>query len=245
MGAPKKPVKKPSTKPVDDNEEDDLLDDETPLKTKFADDDDDDFNDIADEIAPTVSSIAISAASGVQNNGLNAGDVVSVTVAMDEATLVDTTNGTPRVALNVGGSTVYADYVSGSGSTALVFQYTIQAGQADADGISIAANALQANGGTLRDAAGNAADLDHGAVADNATYLVDTTAPVISSGTTATAIDENIGAEQPVYTAAATDAGGVTYSLKAIDDHTLLSINASTGVVTLKGIDIWSSPASS
>ncbi|MBL0517122.1 beta strand repeat-containing protein [Aeromonas caviae] len=139
------------------------------------------INDLVDETAPTVSSIAISGASGAQNNTLNAGDVVSVTVTMDEATVVDTTGGTPRVALNVGGSTVYADYVSGSGTASLLFQYTILAGQTDANGISLDADALQANGGTLRDAAGNAANLAHGVVADNAGYLVDTTAPAVSS----------------------------------------------------------------
>ncbi|MGE6197940.1 hypothetical protein ACLH0N_21295, partial [Aeromonas media] len=63
----------------------------------------------------------------------------------------------------------------------LVFQYTVLAGQTDANGISLDANALQANGGTLRDAAGNAATLGHGAVADNTSYLVDTTAPGVSS----------------------------------------------------------------
>ncbi|MEB5775869.1 cadherin repeat domain-containing protein [Aeromonas caviae] len=139
------------------------------------------INDLVDETAPTISSIAISGASGVQSSTLNAGDVVSVTVSMDEATVVDTTGGTPRVALNVGGSTVYANYVSGSGTAALLFQYTILAGQSDANGISLDANALQTNGGTLRDAAGNAAVLTHGAVADNANYLVDTTAPTVSS----------------------------------------------------------------
>ncbi|MDD2161168.1 cadherin domain-containing protein [Pseudomonas sp. MIL19] len=193
------------------------------------------INDIADEIAPAVSSIAISAASGAQNNSLNVGDVVSVTVSMDEATLVDTTGGAPRVALNIGGSTVYADYVSGSGSTALVFQYTIQAGQTDTNGISLDANALQANGGSLQDAAGNAANLDHVAVADNASYLVDTTVPTFSSGATAAAIDENSGIGQTVYNAAATDAGNVTYSLKTVGDHALLGINASSGAVTLTG----------
>ncbi|MFM4705261.1 cadherin domain-containing protein [Aeromonas bivalvium] len=139
------------------------------------------INDLLDETAPTVSSIAISGASGAQNNRLNAGDVVSVTVTMDEATLVDTTGGTPRVALNIGGNTVYADYVSGSGTASLLFQYTILAGQNDTNGISLDADALQANGGTLRDAAGNAATLTQGAVADNASYLVDTMAPSVSS----------------------------------------------------------------
>ncbi|MGE6202067.1 hypothetical protein ACLH0M_21150, partial [Aeromonas media] len=103
------------------------------------------------------------------------------TVTMNEATVVNTAGGTPRLALNIGGSTVYADYVSGSGTAALVFQYTVLAGQTDANGISLDANALQANGGTLRDAAGNAATLGHGAVADNTSYLVDTTAPGVSS----------------------------------------------------------------
>ncbi|MNG87301.1 Cadherin domain protein [compost metagenome] len=152
------------------------------------------INDLVDEVAPGVDSIAISGASGAQNSRLNAGDVVSITVTMDEATLVDTTGGTPRVALNVGGSTVYADYVSGSGTASLIFQYTILAGQSDANGISLGANALQANGGTLRDAAGNGANLAHGAVADNAGYLVDTTAPGISAVaiTSASGLQNNI-----------------------------------------------------
>src|SRR5690606_12147859 len=108
---------------------------------------------------------------------LNAGDTVTVTVTMDEATLVDTKDGTPRIALDIGGSTVYADYDSGSGSTQLLFTYTIQAGQTDANGIAIAADALDANGGSLADAAGNTGVLTHAAVADNASYAVDTTAP--------------------------------------------------------------------
>ncbi|MCP1601765.1 hypothetical protein J2S82_003722 [Aeromonas caviae] len=202
------------------------------------------INDVVDETAPTVSSIAISGASGAQNSTLNAGDVVSVTVTMDEATVVDTTGGTPRVALNVGGSTVYADYVSGSGTASLLFQYTILAGQTDANGISLEADALQANGGTLRDAAGNAANLAHGVVADNAGYLVDTTAPSFTSGASATAIDENSGTAQIVYTAASTDAGTVTYSLKAGADAALFSINASTGAVTLTGNPDYETKAS-
>ncbi|MCR9025390.1 cadherin domain-containing protein [Aeromonas caviae] len=202
------------------------------------------INDLVDETAPTVSSIAISGASGAQSGRLNAGDVVSVTVTMDEATVVDTTGGTPRVALNVGGSTVYADYVSGSGTASLLFQYTILAGQTDANGISLDADALQANGGTLRDVAGNAANLAHGVVADNAGYLVDTTAPSFTSGASATAIDENSGTAQIVYTAASTDAGTVTYSLKAGADAALFSINASTGAVTLTGNPDYETKAS-
>ena len=71
---------------------------------------------------------------------------------------------------------------------------------------------------------------------------VDEVGPVFSSSATATAIAENSGAGQVVYTAAATDsdfnspntASSVTYSLKAnTGDASAFSINSSTGVVTL------------
>ena len=115
-----------------------------------------------DTIAPTVNSVALSNSTGALANTLNAGDVVYATITMSEATTV---TGTPKLALNIGGTGVQASYVSGSGSTALVFSYTILASQADANGISIAANSLMLNGGTLADAAGNAATITHSLVA--------------------------------------------------------------------------------
>ncbi|MEY4801896.1 MAG: hypothetical protein RLZZ274_627, partial [Cyanobacteriota bacterium] len=107
-----------------------------------------------DTTPPTISSVAITSASGIQSNSLNAGDAVSVTVTMDEAVTV---TGTPQLSLNIGGTTRTATYSSGSGTTALIFQYTIAAGDTDPDGISIGANSLALNGGTINDAAGNAA----------------------------------------------------------------------------------------
>ena len=50
-------------------------------------------------------------------------------------------------ALSLGTTTVYADYVSGSGSSALVFRYTVQANDLDTNGIAVGTLAL--NGGTL------------------------------------------------------------------------------------------------
>ena len=135
------------------------------------------INDIADEIPPTISGIAITGATGARNSILNTGDAVSVTVTMDEATTV---TGTPQLALNIGGTTVQADYDSGSGTTDLVFVYTIQAGVNDAGGISIDADSLSLNDGTLRDAAGNSAVLTHSAVADHADYPVDTAVPTLN-----------------------------------------------------------------
>jgi hypothetical protein len=68
-------------------------------------------------------------------------------------------------------------------------------------------------------------------ISDNKAIAIDTTAPGITSGGTASAIDENSGANQVIYTVAADEA--VTYSLKSVDDYTAFSINASTGDVTL------------
>ena len=55
--------------------------------------------------------------------------------------------GTPTLALNDGG---IATYVSGSGSKALVFSYTVAAGQNTADLALAASNAFALNGATIR-----------------------------------------------------------------------------------------------
>jgi hypothetical protein len=106
---------------------------------------------------------------------LNAGDVVTATATFSESVTVTTTSGRPYLSLNIGGTTVQAPYSSGSGSTTLNFSYTILSGQNDTGGISIDANSLSLNSGTMVDTAGNSATLTHTAGADNASYMVDTT----------------------------------------------------------------------
>jgi hypothetical protein len=61
----------------------------------------------------------------------------------------------------------------------------------------------------------------------------DTTAPVFNSTGVATAIDENSGAGQVVYTASATDNVAVLYYAISGADAELFTINPSTGAVTL------------
>lgn len=101
-----------------------------------------------------------------------AGDTLTFVVNASEAVLVD---GTPRLALDIGGSTVFADYVAGSGTTALVFRYSVQPGLNDADGITV--SGLQNNGGSLRDATGNAVNLTLNNVGDTSGIRIDTIAP--------------------------------------------------------------------
>src|SRR5262249_58531848 len=84
-----------------------------------------------DTTPPTVSSVVASGAGITNGNGnLNAGKVVTLTVAFSEAVTVNTSAGTPTLALNDGG---VATYTSGSGSNSLAdsltFSYTGAAGQ--------------------------------------------------------------------------------------------------------------------
>ncbi len=52
-------------------------------------------------------------------------DVLTWTVTTDKAVTVETGNGTPRLVIDVAGTPFYADYASGTGTTSLVFSYTI------------------------------------------------------------------------------------------------------------------------
>ncbi|MDB4785229.1 DUF5011 domain-containing protein [Akkermansiaceae bacterium] len=65
------------------------------------------------------------------------------------------------------------------------------------------------------------------------TVVVDTTAPVITSGTTGTDLAENSGAGQTVYTIAASDANGVVSYAIGGTDAASLTVNPTIGVVTL------------
>jgi hypothetical protein len=67
--------------------------------------------------------------------------------------------GTPRLTLETGASDAVVDFSSGSGSTKLVFNYTVSSGHSSPDLDYVSSGALALNGGTIRDAAGNNAIL--------------------------------------------------------------------------------------
>ena len=178
-----------------------------------------------DTTVPTVSSVAFSGATGAQNNYLNAGDVVSATVTFSEAVTVTTTNGTPYLNLNIGGTTVQAAYASGSGTTALIFSYTILSGQTDANGVSIDTNSLNLNSGSITDTAGNTATLTHTAVTDNASYMVDTSAPTTTVSTVVFSADTGTSSSDFVTATAAQDISG-TLSANLVSGETVyVSLN--------------------
>ncbi len=74
------------------------------------------------------------------------GDVIEATVEFNKA--VDVT-GTPQLALGLNTGTVQAEYASGSGSSRLVFGYTVAPSDQDFNGVSVVANALTLNSGTI------------------------------------------------------------------------------------------------
>ncbi|WP_041785560.1 DUF4347 domain-containing protein [Rhodospirillum centenum] len=109
------------------------------------------------------------------------GDSLNFTVTFDQAVTVDTSGGTPRLVLDVGGETRYATFVSGDGSTTLVFSYTVDSGDTDADGIAVSATSIDLNGGTLTGTTGSVnADLDLGTPGSLANVKVDGVAPTIT-----------------------------------------------------------------
>ncbi|MEX0504551.1 Ig-like domain-containing protein, partial [Alphaproteobacteria bacterium LSUCC0719] len=122
----------------------------------------------------TVSSVSVPS-----DGSYKEGDTLSFTVNTSDNVTVVTTGGTPQIALTIGSTTRQATYASGTGTSSLVFSYTVQASETDTDGIAV--GSLSANGGTLKDSAGNDLNLTLNSVGSTSSVLVDTTAPTISS----------------------------------------------------------------
>jgi len=133
-----------------------------------------------DTTPPTVNSVSVPS-----NATYITGQSLSFTVNTSENVIVNTGGGTPRIALTIGATTKYATYSSGSGTSALVFSYTVESGLVDSDGITV--GALGLNGGTLKDAANNDMTLTLNSVGSTSSVLVDSAAPTVSSVTASTA----------------------------------------------------------
>ena len=132
----------------------------------------------AQSAAPTVSTVAITSDPGTDDTYAT-GDTITVTVTFSEAVTVA---GTPRITLDIGGQPRYAGY-SGDGTSAAAqaFSYTALVSDQDADGVSVLANSLALDGGTILatdDSA--AAALSHSAMSF-ADHKVDTEVLLLSN----------------------------------------------------------------
>ena len=108
------------------------------------------------------------------------GDVIEVTRRFLSAATV---SGTPQLDLTVGDATRPASYARGSGTRALVFAYTVAEDDADADGVSIAQDALRLNGGSIR-IGDDDARLAQGVVPAQARHKVDGVRPAFDRAET-------------------------------------------------------------
>ena len=133
---------------------------------------------------PVVSGVSV-ASTPLSGDTYGASEEIRVDVAFERTgTGAMMVRGAPRLALDVGGRTRQATFLSVSGAT-LRFRYTAQAEDRDTDGIAVAADALTLNGGLIRDAAGNNAILGLGshALGAQASHKVDGSAgraPVVT-----------------------------------------------------------------
>ncbi len=159
---------------------------------------------------PTLTGIVASPATA----DLNVGKTVTLTANFSEVVTVG--SGTPALNLNDGGT---ATYVSGLGSSALNFTYTITAGQNTSD---LQVTGFQ--GASIQDGAGNIANLS-GITATNpvnptGTLQIDTTMPLVisvvaspSQGTVATGQTVKINLNTSEKVTVATSAGKPTLLL--------------------------------
>ena len=131
-------------------------------------------------LAPNVTSVSVPT-----NSTYKTGDNLDFTVNYNQTVTV---NGTPpsiSVTLNTGG-TVNASYLSGSGSTAIVFRYTVVNGNYDNDGISVGSS-IALNGGTITNVSDQNASLILNNVASTTGVLVEAIAPTVTSVNSSTA----------------------------------------------------------
>ena len=106
-----------------------------------------------DTIAPSVALLN----SPLANGTYGLGATIPVAVQFSEDVYVNTAGGLPRLRLETGIIDRYAIYSGGTGSNLLTFSYTVQAGDASTDLDHHSSSALELNGGTIQDGAGNTA----------------------------------------------------------------------------------------
>ena len=160
-----------------------------------------------DNTAPTISSVAITSDTG-DDDVYGIGDKIEVTVTFSEDVTV---TGAPQLELDIGGSAKTAAYDSTDGR-AVVFSFTVAEGDSDTDGISITANKLTLNSGTIKDAADNVATLSHTALSTQPSHGVDGIRPTITSLT----FTGSTGGSDGVYTSGESLFARVQFSEKVI-----------------------------
>jgi DNA/RNA endonuclease G (NUC1) len=182
-----------------------------------------------DHVGPNVTSVAVPPAT-TYTTGQN----LDFTVNFNENANV--ASGTPRIALTLNSGTVYADYVTGSGSTALLFRHTVVSGDSDPDGI-VVAGSIDLNGATIRDALGNDGNTTLNGVGSTTGVLVDANAPAVQSvtrantnPTNAASVDFTVTFSQSVT---GVDAGDFALTTTGVSSPSITNVAGSGAVYTV------------
>ena len=126
---------------------------------------------------PSVSTVAIISDPGV---AYAAGEEIKVAVVFTKLIMV---TGTPSIELMVGANTRQA-LCQTVASEVLTCTYTVAADESDTDGVSVVADSLNPNGGTIQDADNHpATDFTHAAVAADSDHTVDGGTPELETAT--------------------------------------------------------------
>jgi uncharacterized repeat protein (TIGR02059 family) len=133
---------------------------------------------LVDTTAPAVANVSVPA-----NATYAAGQNLDFTVTFDESVTV--TGSDSSLDLTIGADPRSATFLSSSGNT-VTYRYAVQAGETDADGITV--GSLSLGGDSIRDAAGNSAVLTLNGVGSTSGVLVDANVPGVS-GTIAVPAD--------------------------------------------------------
>ena len=144
-----------------------------------------------DGVRPTISSVSLVSSTGGIDGVYTAGETLTASVDFDEDVVV---SGGPQLELDFEGTVKLADFSYADpkcegpfcgfspGPWAvrgiqLKFDYTVLSGDSDSDGAAVGADAVNLNGGAIKDAAGNDAELTHDAVPDDPGHKVSAVPP--------------------------------------------------------------------
>ena len=164
--------------------------------------------------APTITLDAIS------------GGYINAVETVQALTLTGTTTAQVGATVSVTGldnTTYFGTAVAGASGQPNTFVITVPAANV---------TAFSVDGSTLH-ATAHVTNLFHLSGSAAQDVVVDTTGPSFSSAAAAAAVTENTANTTVLYTAAATDAHGVTYSLKGTGDDSLFNIDSTSGAVKL------------
>jgi hypothetical protein len=135
------------------------------------------------------SSASIESVNASTANGIyKAGDIIAIQVKFSEEVTV---TGTPQLQLETGTTDHNALYKSGSGTTSLTFEYTVQAGDFSGDLDYISTTSLLLNAGSITDITGADAALSlptpgaTGSLSENKNIIIDGQAPTVTISSTA------------------------------------------------------------